>query len=120
MRYATLTALKKEIDRKRVKLQAIRAAAETPTAAHVERSGKRSGHGDRTGKAAADIADLETELQRLQDEYNAAVDSLQPERDFSACLIKLHVVHGLTWADIADKLNMTEAAAKKACSRYKW
>ena len=120
MRYATLNALKKEINRKREQLQTIRAAAETPTAAHIERSGKRSGHSDRTGRAAADIAELEAELERKQAEFNAAVDRLEPERDFAACLIKLHVVHGFTWEEIADRLNMTPKAAKKACSRYQW
>lgn len=118
MTYKELSAMHKEIVRRRETLEHLRSRAYKTTSS-LDGSPRGSGKTDRVGINSAEIADTERILETLKARYIKALQSL-PDEDFAANCIYLHLVHGHSWATIADKVEWSTAAVKKSCYRYKW
>lgn len=75
MTYSTLSGIYKDITRREDKLARLRSQA-CVTSARLDKPTGGSGYYDRIGSLAAEIADLEGELETLRESYKAALDAL--------------------------------------------
>lgn len=118
MTYSTLSGIHKTITRREEKLARLRSQA-CVTSARLDKPTGGSGYYDRIGSLAAEIADLEGELETLRESYKAALDALGSD-SLAACCIRMKLSRGMTWQEIACRIGMTEAAVKVMCRRYVW
>lgn len=78
-----------------------------------------SGSGDKIGRAVAEIADLNTEIQALRFRRDSAVNKLNLQKFEDNCLY-MRLKRGMSWAQIAAKVSSTPDSIKMMCHRYIW
>ena len=78
-----------------------------------------SGSGDKIGRAVAEIADLNTEIQALRFRRDSAVNKLDSRKFEENCLY-MRLKYGMSWPQIAAKVSSTPGSIKMMCHRYIW
>ena len=77
------------------------------------------GTSDKIGKAVAEIADINTEIQALRFRRDTAVNKLDLQKYEDNCLY-MRLKRGMSWAQIAAIVSSTPDSIKKMCYRYIW
>ena len=99
--------------------------AATPATPRLDGMPHAPGYQDHVGELAAEIADVKTEIGRLEAEIARSEDSILAYiatiEDIQIRMIfRLRFVRGMSWKDVAAAVGggNTEGSVKKACYRY--
>mgnify|MGYP002726051582 FL=1 len=113
--------INREISRLRAKMARIRAEADNTAVTLGERIVPSGQTSDRVGKAVAQIADIQRDIQNLEIRRNSALNSLSRDDFVENCLF-MHLGLKYSWAKILTKVggNNTIDSIKKMCYRHRW
>lgn len=118
MTYKEVKIIDKEIHRLQSRLGMLESEV-CSTTPKLSDAPSGSGLGDKIGRAVAEIADLNTEIQALRFRRDSAVNKLNLQKFEGNCLY-MRLKRGMSWAQIAAKVSSTPDSIKMMCHRYIW
>ena len=118
MTYKEIKIIDKEIHRLQSRLGMLesKVCSTTPKLSDMPNG---SGSGDKIGRAVAEIADLNAEIQALRFRRDFAINKLNLQKYEDNCLY-MRLKCGMSWAKIAAKVGSTPDSIKMMCHRYIW
>ena len=118
MTYKDVKIIDKEIHRLQSRLGVLESDvySVTPKLSDAPSGG---GTSDKIGKAIAEIADINTEIQALQFRRDSAINKLNLQKYEDNCLY-MRLKRNMSWAQIAAKVSSTPDSIKMMCHRYIW
>lgn len=118
MTYKDVKIIDKEIHRLQSRLGVLESDvySVTPKLSDAPSGG---GTSDKIGKAIAEIADINTEIQALQFRRDTAINKLNLQKYEDNCLY-MRLKRNMSWAKIAAKVGSTPDSVKMMCHRYIW
>ena len=118
MTYKDVKIIDKEIHRLQSRLGVVESRV-CSTAQKFSDMPNGSGSGDKIGRAVAEIADLNTEIQALRFRRDSAINKLNLQKYEDNCLY-MRLKRNMTWTQIAVKVGSTPDSIKMMCHRYIW